>query len=62
MERAINFQVCGATLPGSYILISEGTAADSNILKVYRMLDRNNGDKHYYQVGSFPPSYVQSTD
>lgn len=30
-----------------------GTDADSNILKIYRMLDRNNGsDKHYYQVNA----------
>ena len=28
----------------------QGTDADSNILKIYRMLDRANGDKHYYQV------------
>ncbi|MCJ1430261.1 hypothetical protein MMC29_008178 [Sticta canariensis] len=29
-----------------------GTDADSNILKIYRMLVRNNGfDKHYYQPG-----------
>ena len=27
-----------------------GTSADSNILKIYGMLDRTNGDKHYYQV------------
>lgn len=27
-----------------------GTDSDSNILKIYRMLDRANGDKHYYQV------------
>lgn len=27
-----------------------GTLADSNILKIYGMLDRTNGDKHYYQV------------
>lgn len=27
-----------------------GTSADSNILKIYGMLDRSNGDKHYYQV------------
>lgn len=26
------------------------TSADSNILKIYGMLDRTNGDKHYYQV------------
>lgn len=31
--------------------VSLGTDADSNILKIYRMLDRNNGDKHYYQPG-----------
>ncbi|KAG8526807.1 uncharacterized protein KY384_008236 [Bacidia gigantensis] len=29
----------------------QGTDTDSNILKIYRMLDRNNGDKHYYQPG-----------
>ncbi|KAL8950893.1 MAG: hypothetical protein Q9222_003089 [Ikaeria aurantiellina] len=30
----------------------EGTDADSNILKIYRMLDRSNGlDAHYYQPG-----------
>jgi uncharacterized protein (DUF2235 family) len=29
-----------------------GTDADSNILKIYRMLDRNNDDQyHYYQPG-----------
>lgn len=29
----------------------KGTDADSNILKIYRLLDRSNGfDKHYYQV------------
>lgn len=28
----------------------QGTSADSNILKIYGMLDRTNGDKHYYQV------------
>ncbi|KAF2683470.1 hypothetical protein K458DRAFT_305296 [Lentithecium fluviatile CBS 122367] len=29
-----------------------GTDADSNILKIYRMLDRNEGDQfHYYQPG-----------
>ncbi|KAL9103551.1 MAG: hypothetical protein Q9163_001429 [Psora crenata] len=31
--------------------MAKGTDADSNILKIYRMLDRNNGDKHYYQPG-----------
>lgn len=29
---------------------ASGTSADSNILKIYGMLDRTNGDKHYYQV------------
>lgn len=28
-----------------------GTDSDSNILKIYRMLNRNNGDQHYYQPG-----------
>ncbi|CAF9906970.1 MAG: hypothetical protein ALECFALPRED_003031 [Alectoria fallacina] len=30
---------------------AECTSADSNILKIYGMLDRTNGDKHYYQPG-----------
>ena len=30
--------------------LASGTSADSNILKIYGMLDRTNGDKHYYQV------------
>ena len=29
---------------------ASGDSADSNILKIYGMLDRANGDKHYYQV------------
>ena len=29
---------------------TSGNSADSNILKIYGMLDRTNGDKHYYQV------------
>ena len=33
-----------------------GTSADSNILKIYGMLDRTNGDKHYYQVFRIKPS------
>lgn len=28
----------------------QGTSADSNILKIYRMLDREDGGFHYYQV------------
>lgn len=28
----------------------QGTTADSNILKIYRMLDREDGGFHYYQV------------
>lgn len=28
-----------------------GTDADSNILKIYRMLDRDQGDFFYYQPG-----------
>ncbi|KAL8832164.1 MAG: hypothetical protein Q9191_000437 [Dirinaria sp. TL-2023a] len=32
----------------------QGTDADSNILKIYRMLDRGNGDRHYYQVSGAP--------
>lgn len=36
---------------GSAVNARKGTDADSNILKIYRLLDRNNGlDKHYYQV------------
>ena len=31
----------------------QGTSADSNILKIYRMLDREDGGFHYYQV-TFP--------
>lgn len=31
-------------------MFAPGTSADSNILKIYGMLDRTNGDKHYYQV------------
>ncbi|KAL8798469.1 MAG: hypothetical protein Q9182_006649, partial [Xanthomendoza sp. 2 TL-2023] len=35
-----------------YLLTRPGTDADSNILKIYRMLDRSNGvDAHYYQPG-----------
>lgn len=30
----------------------QGTSADSNILKIYRMLDREDGGFHYYQVMS----------
>ncbi|KAI4142175.1 MAG: hypothetical protein LQ341_003279, partial [Variospora aurantia] len=34
------------------LLIIQGTDSDSNILKIYRMLDRSNGiDAHYYQPG-----------
>ncbi|SLM35136.1 Domain of unknown function DUF2235 [Lasallia pustulata] len=29
----------------------QGTSADSNILKIYRMLDREDGGFHYYQPG-----------
>lgn len=32
------------------LILTPGTSADSNILKIYGMLDRTNGDKHYYQV------------
>ena len=40
-----------------------GTDSDSNILKIYRMLDRNNGDKHYYQVFSeCPPCSIVEAD
>lgn len=28
----------------------QGTSADSNILKIYRMLDREDGGFYYYQV------------
>ncbi|KAL8778932.1 MAG: hypothetical protein Q9194_001727 [Teloschistes cf. exilis] len=39
---------------------SPGTDADSNILKIYRMLDRSNGvDEHYYQPGI--GTYVNTT-
>ena len=38
--------------------IAPGTSADSNILKIYGMLDRVNGDKHYYQV-FYPESSVE---
>jgi uncharacterized protein (DUF2235 family) len=32
--------------------VHQGTDADSNILKIYRMLDRNGDDQfHYYQPG-----------
>jgi uncharacterized protein (DUF2235 family) len=32
-----------------------GTESDSNILKIYRMLDRNGDDQfHYYQPGTCP--------
>ena len=52
MAQATNFKV--ATRLSRNVmhsgLIIEGTDADSNILKIYRMLDRDNGDKHYYQV------------
>jgi uncharacterized protein (DUF2235 family) len=38
-----------------------GTEADSNILKIYRMLDRNGDDQfHYYQPGI--GTYVTSTN
>ncbi|KAL8692292.1 MAG: hypothetical protein Q9218_002661 [Villophora microphyllina] len=38
-----------------------GTDADSNILKIYRMLDRSNGvDEHYYQPGI--GTYVNTTN
>ncbi|KAL8737470.1 MAG: hypothetical protein Q9181_001658 [Wetmoreana brouardii] len=38
-----------------------GTDADSNILKIYRMLDRSNGiDAHYYQPGI--GTYVNTTN
>jgi len=34
-----------------------GTDSDSNILKIYRMLDRNGDDQfHYYQPGKSPLS------
>ena len=35
---------------GNKLMFAPGTSADSNILKIYGMLDRTNGDKHYYQV------------
>ncbi|KAL8631063.1 hypothetical protein Q9189_003258 [Teloschistes chrysophthalmus] len=39
---------------------SPGTDADSNILKIFRMLDRSNGvDEHYYQPGI--GTYVNTT-
>lgn len=38
-----------------------GTEADSNILKIYRMLDKDQGDQfHYYQPGI--GTYVTSTN
>src|SRR6187551_1591813 len=38
-----------------------GTSSDSNILKIYRMLDRNGDDQfHYYQPGI--GTYVTSTN
>ncbi|KAL8892314.1 MAG: hypothetical protein Q9215_000713 [Flavoplaca cf. flavocitrina] len=41
----------GAVLSSS-LIDCLGTDADSNILKIYRMLDRSNGlDAHYYQPG-----------
>lgn len=46
-------------LPKKFVLCFDGTGnkfsgtdADSNILKIYRMLDRNGDDQfHYYQPG-----------
>lgn len=52
MALGINFLV-GRVLRGekeNKFNIAPGTSADSNILKIYGMLDRTNGDKHYYQV------------
>ena len=52
MAPGINFTV-GRALPGekeNNTNAASGTSADSNILKIYGMLDRTNGDKHYYQV------------
>ena len=54
MGPETNFKVTAAVrvdLAKRGLNIAIGTDADSNILKIYRMLDRNNGfDKHYYQV------------
>ena len=37
-----------------------GTDADSNILKIYRMLDRSDPNElHYYQVGGLSPSIAK---
>ena len=52
MAPAINFTV-GHVLRREKertLNLALGTSADSNILKIYGMLDRTNGDKHYYQV------------
>lgn len=52
MALGINFTV-GRDPPGekkNKINPASGDSADSNILKIYGMLDRANGDKHYYQV------------
>ena len=53
MAPGTNFLVIIFALANSLVLLRScaiGTDADSNILKIYRMLDRNNGDSHYYQV------------
>lgn len=50
--QAINSQVTRVRWKdGSHVNAWQGTDSDSNILKIYRLLDRSNGiDKHYYQV------------
>ena len=57
MALETNFLVIIFAPASSLVLLRScavGTEADSNILKIYRMLDRNNGDSHYYQVSRTP--------
>ncbi|KAL6715680.1 hypothetical protein ACLMJK_006641 [Lecanora helva] len=54
MAQEINSKVNAvvrAKFRGEWTDKLQGTSADSNILKIYGMLDRDNGDKHYYQPG-----------
>lgn len=53
MELVTSFRVILNHCRLPHVLLTlRGTDADSNILKIYRMLDRSNGiDEHYYQPG-----------
>lgn len=51
---------CLIITKAAQLTVTIGTDADSNILKIYRMLDRNNGhDKHYYQVSIVVQSFAR---